>query len=329
MPTHSRPSVSVVVPVRNETRSINALLDSLCAQTRAPDEVVICDAGSTDNTVKIIEGYTGRIPLRLLHAGPALPGRARNLAIRAASHDVIVLTDAGIRLGKQWLERLVAPFDGPSNPDVVYGRFEPMIESFRQRCIALAFVPPKDPRSGLRTHSLASMAMKRCVWSALGGFREDLRSAEDLLFMRGISTSGFSSCSEPSAVVFWSPPRDFTSAFSRFSAYSYSNLRAGLAREWQIPLMRTYLLTAFLTATMLWTPLGSLAPIAMLLVRAAKRISREIGIAAALHIPTLVVTTFAVAIIDLATFCGSWHWLVSEKPSGNSVMRHLVGTARR
>jgi glycosyltransferase involved in cell wall biosynthesis len=68
--------VSVIVPVRNEERSIRALLDSLLGQTRMPDEIVITDGGSIDATTQIIEEYIQRgAPVRLIREGAALPGR--------------------------------------------------------------------------------------------------------------------------------------------------------------------------------------------------------------------------------------------------------------
>lgn len=307
-------NVSVVIPVRDEARSIDGLLDSLCSQTRLPDEVLICDAGSTDGTVERIEKYLQCMPVRVLSVGPAFPGRARNVGIQAARHNVIALTDAGIRLDPEWLDRLVAPFEGPFAPDVVYGRFEPVTDSFRQRCIALAFVPPPNRNSGLRTSSLASMAMDRRVWDRVGGFREDLRSAEDLLFMRGIAKAGFSVQYQQHAVAFWNPPRDFTSTFRRFTAYSRSNIRAGLAGEWQIPLIRTYAMTALLTLSVLWTHWGGVAPLVMLGARAVKRAVGEMGVSAMLHIPTLAGSALALAIIDVATFCGCCQWLVFDRP---------------
>ncbi len=49
--------VSVVATVYNEQKSIGRLLASLAEQTRLPDEVVICDGGSTDETVRLIREW--------------------------------------------------------------------------------------------------------------------------------------------------------------------------------------------------------------------------------------------------------------------------------
>ncbi len=305
MPNHGRRSVSVVVPVRNEVGSVGPLLESLRTQTRLPDEVVICDGGSTDGTPDIVAGYACRdMRVTVLREGPAFPGRARNLGIQAAAGEIIALTDAGIRLDARWLERLVAPFEDPCPPDVVFGRFEPVAKCFLQRCIGLAFVPPTDRRSGLRTPFVASMAMHRGVWARVDRFREDLRSAEDLLFIRGISREGFSVRYAPDAVAFWNPPQDLRAAFRRFATYSSSNIQAGLAREWQLPLLRTYFLMALLTATVVWSPLGSLAPAAVIGVRAVKHVAREMGVRALFNIPLIAGVMASLVVMDAATFYG-------------------------
>src|ERR1043166_5329647 len=93
--------VSVIVPVRDEEHSIHELLDSLLKQTRPPDEIVITDGGSIDATPQIIEEYIQQgAPVRLLRAGPALPGRGRNLGAAAATYEWLAFTDAGIRLNR-------------------------------------------------------------------------------------------------------------------------------------------------------------------------------------------------------------------------------------
>ena len=61
-----RVRVTVISTVLNEGEAIRRLMDSLVAQTRQPDEVVIVDGGSRDNTVAVIQEYAGRLPLRVL-----------------------------------------------------------------------------------------------------------------------------------------------------------------------------------------------------------------------------------------------------------------------
>src|SRR6185369_733389 len=83
---------------------------SMAAQTRLPDEVVIVDGGSRDDTVAIIQSYADKLPLRVLIEPGCNISSGRNRAITAAQGDIIAATDAGVELAPDWLEKLTAPF---------------------------------------------------------------------------------------------------------------------------------------------------------------------------------------------------------------------------
>ena len=51
-------SVSIVIPVKNESRDIRACLDSWINQTASIQEIVVIDSGSTDGTIEICEEYS-------------------------------------------------------------------------------------------------------------------------------------------------------------------------------------------------------------------------------------------------------------------------------
>mgnify|MGYP006193635623 CR=1 FL=1 len=74
--------------------SDDAMLASLAAQTRSPDEVVICDGGSTDGTAEALRAYAAAVPDRLprvqvLEAPGANISQGRNLAIAAAEGPIV------------------------------------------------------------------------------------------------------------------------------------------------------------------------------------------------------------------------------------------------
>jgi glycosyltransferase involved in cell wall biosynthesis len=123
--------ISVVIPVRNEERSIRSLLDALLSQTLPPDEIVITDGGSTDATVSIIQDFINRgAPVSLIRTTHALPGRGRNLAAARAGSEWLAFTDAGIRPAPNWLSALAARAALDSEIDVVYGSYEPLVDTF-------------------------------------------------------------------------------------------------------------------------------------------------------------------------------------------------------
>ena len=52
--------ITVISTVLNEGEHIRRLMESLCAQTCQPDEVIIADGGSRDQTVAVLREYEDR-----------------------------------------------------------------------------------------------------------------------------------------------------------------------------------------------------------------------------------------------------------------------------
>ncbi|MBK7708126.1 MAG: glycosyltransferase family 2 protein [Acidobacteria bacterium] len=61
--------------------------------------------------------------MKLIKTDGATPGKGRNIGIAAAANEWIALTDAGIRLEPDWLERLVRERDSGESVDIVYGDY--------------------------------------------------------------------------------------------------------------------------------------------------------------------------------------------------------------
>jgi glycosyltransferase involved in cell wall biosynthesis len=315
--------VSVIVPVRDEEHSIRELLDSLLKQTRPPDEIVITDGGSVDATPQIIDEYIQQgAPVRLLRAGPALPGRGRNVGAAAATFEWLAFTDAGIRLNRDWLETLVARAAQDASIDIVYGSWEPVTDTFFKECAAIAYVPPPAPRDGIvaRPRFIASTLLRREAWEQVGGFPEDLRSAEDLVFMDRLEEAGYRAVFEPRAQVHWNLRPTLGTTFKRFLIYSRNNIRAGLWRQWQATILFRYaVLLVLVVVALLVDPWWVLVPVAvwllMLAARAAVSIrrNRHCYPASGFHNVlrgSLIMSLLAV--LDVAAIIGSVQWLLMD-----------------
>jgi len=85
------PHLSVIIPVFNGERFIGAALRSVFAQTRAPDEIVVVDDGSTDATAQVVARFEG---LTLLQQSNQGTGAARNRGLAAASGELLAFLDA-------------------------------------------------------------------------------------------------------------------------------------------------------------------------------------------------------------------------------------------
>jgi glycosyltransferase involved in cell wall biosynthesis len=74
-----RPSLSVVVPNYNHGQYLPACLDSILAQSWQPDELVVIDDASTDNSVEVIESYRKKHPHIRLHRNDRNQGVLYNI----------------------------------------------------------------------------------------------------------------------------------------------------------------------------------------------------------------------------------------------------------
>lgn len=309
--------ISLIAPVKNEEGSIGRLLEGILKQSRLPSEVIIADGGSTDRTKELIRQQQASylIPLVLIETEQALPGRGRNLAIAQASNEWIACIDAGIVPRQDWLEELVAAAERAPNAQVIYGNYEPITDTYFTECAAITYLSPRA-----RVRSIASCLLRREAWAAAGGFREDLRSGEDLLFFNRLDEAAVKDAYSEQAVVEWRLQPTIGGTFRRFTVYSRNGMRAGLGREWQFNVARLYLFILLLLVAGLFAwPIFLLPPLIMLL-RAEKRIRSWYGVKAPGRLwrellnPRRALTVMWInLVIDVATFYGLWQWFAHDR----------------
>ena len=104
------PSVSVLIPARNEERNIAAAVEAVLASEGVALELVVLDDGSTDRTPEILAAIGDR-RLRVALAPPLPPGwsgkqHACAALGAAARHDLMVFVDADVRLAPDALARM-------------------------------------------------------------------------------------------------------------------------------------------------------------------------------------------------------------------------------
>jgi glycosyltransferase involved in cell wall biosynthesis len=74
-----RPVVSVAMATYNGERFLPDMLESLAAQTRPPDELIVRDDASQDGTVGLLHAFARRMPFRVeVVAGDQRLGYAQN-----------------------------------------------------------------------------------------------------------------------------------------------------------------------------------------------------------------------------------------------------------
>jgi len=239
--------VSVVVTVLNEKEAIERLLHSLEAQTRRPDEVVIADGGSTDGTLTILSAWaaSGWLPLRVLRKPGANISEGRNTAIYAATGDVIATTDAGVRLEREWLEKLVAAFEHQDLDRFVFmvaGWFVADPQTLFETAMGATVLPNVSEIDGETfLPSSRSVAFRKVAWEASGGYPEWLDFCEDLIFDFRLRDLYGPFPFAPEAVVHFRPRGNLRSYFKQYFQYARGDGKADLWRRRHIIRYLTYL----------------------------------------------------------------------------------------
>ncbi len=272
--------ITFIATVYNEEKTIGRMLESLAKQTRMPDEIVIVDGGSTDGTLSVISNFiktfTSEESKSLLRHHPRWKtitkkgNRAvgRNEAIRHATGDIIVCSDAGCELDKDWVKNIVEPFGtftseeswlhfvqpatiqgGKNLPgevgdtDVVAGYYAAKPQSVFQKCLVpyvLVMSDRVDPNNFLP--ATRSMAFTKKIWEKVGGFPEEYSHNEDYVFARKLKHVGAKIVFTKDAVVYWQPRKNLKEAFVMFFRFAYGDAQAGIFRPKVIFLFVRYVI---------------------------------------------------------------------------------------
>jgi hypothetical protein len=108
-PSPEGPSVSVVIPVKDDAPALRVCLEHLARQTVAPLEVVIVDNGSTDDSAAVATAYGARV---VPEPAPGIPAAAAT-GYDAAHGDIIARCDADSAPPEDWVERIVLGLQEP------------------------------------------------------------------------------------------------------------------------------------------------------------------------------------------------------------------------
>jgi len=88
----SKPSISVIIPVYNTEKYLAQAIKSVLEQTVQPDEIIVVDDGSTDNSVEVARQFLPKV--KIITQQNAGAGAARNTGIKQASGEYLAFLDA-------------------------------------------------------------------------------------------------------------------------------------------------------------------------------------------------------------------------------------------
>jgi glycosyltransferase involved in cell wall biosynthesis len=220
--------VSLIATVLNAAEHAPAFLASIRAQSRAPDEVIVVDGGSTDGTFELLRSADGITPIEEPGANIA---RGRNVAIAHAAHEAIAVADADCEYDPRWLERLMGPLD--AGADVSMGVSEPIVTSFFEACVAAVNLPldPGRVDEFAFLPSARSVAFRREAIEAVGGYPEWLPIGEDMWVDLRWRERGMAMRLAPEAVARWRPRASLRATWTQYFRYARGDAHAGMHPE--------------------------------------------------------------------------------------------------
>ena len=167
------PVVSVILIVRNGAAYVRDALESVRAQTRLPDEVLVIDGGSTDGTAAIVAEFPG---VRLIaQEGAGIPG-AWNQGIREARGDLLAFLSHDDRWAPHKLAVQLAAME--ARPELWF-----TVAHFRYELVAPQPPPGFNPQllgRDLPGRIMETLVARRGAFEKVGLFDPAYRTAEDV-----------------------------------------------------------------------------------------------------------------------------------------------------
>ena len=200
-----KPSISVILPCRNEVRFLGACLDSILASDypREKLEILVADGMSTDGTRELVASYQRTFPnVRWIDNPARITPSGLNRAIEASQGEMIVRLDAHSTIAPNYLSKAVGYLE-QNEADNVGGAMHTVARDrgWFAKAIRVALSHPfgvgnshfrtEDPAGSPRwVDTVFGGCWKREVFDRVGKFNENLARGQDMEFNLRLTKAG-------------------------------------------------------------------------------------------------------------------------------------------
>lgn len=174
----AEPTVSAAIPVRDGEAYLAEAIESVLAQGRPCEQLIVVDNGSRDRSAEIARGFGSRVEL-VSEPRPGI-GAARNAALRAARGDFVAFLDADDLWEAGKTEMQLAAFAARPELQLVFGHVLQFVSPDLPAAEAASLRVPADPQPGLY---IGAMLARRAAVDAVGAWPEDVRVSDGLSFL--------------------------------------------------------------------------------------------------------------------------------------------------
>lgn len=192
--------ISLIIPALNAGKELGALLAAIRAQTVPPDEIIVVDSASDDDTRSVAEAAGAMlIPIA---RGDFDHGGTRHMALERSSGDVVIfMTQDAMPADAHAIENLLAPLSDPQIA-AVGGRQAPRADTRPFEALVRLHNYPEESRvwgaeavetMGVRAFMISDVfaAYRREAYLQVGGFDRPIMTNEDMLMAQKLLAAGY------------------------------------------------------------------------------------------------------------------------------------------
>lgn len=202
-------TLSVIILTKNSASTIGKCLESVLDQSILPDEIIVIDGGSKDDTLKILRQF----PVQVHRENSRSIGYARNLGVKRAKGEIVFFIDSDCYAERDWVKNMLPHLDHPEVVGVA-GRIVPWDPESMLARYQAAFMTTPGNRSLVRRVPMCNTALRKEAVISAGGFDEALAWSEDLDLLHRITRS-HTIVYESEAVVHHKVPETLSELFRK------------------------------------------------------------------------------------------------------------------
>lgn len=204
----SNPLVSVIIPTKNSSRTLEACLVSVKEQSYENIEIIVVDNSSTDNTKDIARKYTDKV----FDKGPERSAQV-NYGVKYATGDYVYKVDSDFILDKEVVKQCIN--EASKGFDAVVVHNSPDV---RISWIAKVRKFEVDMYKYDLTYSSARF-LKKSVYEKIGGFDENVTAGEDYDFQNKLNRGGYKTGFIDAEALHLGEPTDFWKHMMKYYEY--------------------------------------------------------------------------------------------------------------
>jgi len=191
--------VTVGIPCYNSAKTISAVLDGLSEQRKEPSRILCVDDGSHDETVDIVENYSGVDMIE--HEQNKGLGSVRNTILEHTKTTYLGMVDDDIRPSEDWLSTLLEALND-TNATLVSGQIIEEISCGADRWRALRTAANPYDEAGVVPQVAGGNFLARTeTFREVGGWPEGRWNSEDMVLCQKLQKKNKPIYYEPDAKV--------------------------------------------------------------------------------------------------------------------------------